>query len=136
MKHDTFDENSTRKKYLASYFIGSIGTIVIAVTSPSRRYAIILGTREISARMTSCRPTSFLIAVISAIIIVVAHPKLLDTVLIRTGEFVRSASVVWEQKIFFMWERNATRRNLFAIKILFRVKWDIDLHIKIDTWSI
>ena len=82
------------RKFLASYFVGSIGTIIITVASPSRRYAIILGTREISARMTSCRPTSFLIAVIPAIVIVVAHPELLDTVLIRTGELVRSASVV------------------------------------------
>jgi hypothetical protein len=82
------------RKFLASYLVGSIGTIVITIASPSRRYAIILGTREISARMTSCRPTSFLVAVISAIIIVVAHPELLDTVLIRAGELVGSASVV------------------------------------------
>lgn len=97
-----FGEINTRTKYLASYFIGSIGTIIIAVASPSRSYAIILGTREISARITSCRPTSFLVAVIPTIVIVVAHPELLDTVLVRTSKLVRPASVVWEQKIFFM----------------------------------
>lgn len=80
--------------YLAPYLVGSIRTIVVAVASPSRRYAIVLGAGEIGAGVAGYRPASLLVAVVAAIVVVVAHPHLLDAVLIRAGELVRPASVV------------------------------------------
>jgi hypothetical protein len=91
-------------KYLASYFVGSIRAIVVAVASPSWRYAIILGTREISAGMTRYRPATFLVAVIPTIVVVVTDPQLLDAVLVCAGKLIGPASVVWGKR-FLMWEK-------------------------------
>lgn len=93
-----------KMKYLASHLIGSIRTIVVAVASPSRRYAIILWTRKISARMTCYRSTTLLVAVVPAIVVIVTNPQLLDAVFIRAGKLIGPASVVWGKR-FLMWEK-------------------------------
>ena len=59
-----------------------------------RRYAVIPRAGEFCSRATGDWLAILLVAAVPAIVVVIAHPLLLDAVLVRAREFVGSAGLV------------------------------------------
>lgn len=78
----------TFTELFAYHLITAIRTVNVSITAPPGRNAMPISAWKVRVRLTSWGCTFYFISPISAIVIAIAHPSLLDALSISTSEFV------------------------------------------------
>lgn len=81
-------------RFRAALFVLAVQTVVISVADPLGSYAIAFSALELRVGVTGYRRAIQLVRVVRAIVVRIANPTLLDALAVRTGEFVRTTSLI------------------------------------------
>lgn len=75
--------------------VRAVRAVGFAVAAPLGRDAVVLRAGKLLQRVARGRLAALLVAVVTAVVVPVALPPLLDAPPVGTGEFVRTAGFIW-----------------------------------------